>query len=99
MNLKNQPEYMDKAIEGIDWFNTPNAPDLKFALPYIATSNYADAFLIGAWCKYWTGSIKSIRKSRGHSWLIINGMSKARRVEITNPYDHRMGIRIVEEIN
>ena len=51
-NIVNQPKYEQPVSDGQAWLRTPGAPDVKQALPYIAYSNMADAWLIGAWAAY-----------------------------------------------
>lgn len=85
---------------GADWYygNTSEKPSLKEALPAIATSDTADAFLISAWGLYHGfGAITAIRKSRGYSWKVEFKSCHSFVVSVSNPYDHRAGVTINEE--
>ena len=93
--FQNQEDYLQIAKIGATWCLTPGAPDTKDAMPYLATSNNADAWIIGAWCQYHTGGIQAIRKSRGHSWLVHDRMHNVLRVNVMAPYDHRDGVVVV----
>ena len=94
-------EVADKLLEaarnGVSWLRTLNAPQVRDALPYVPTSDLADAWLFGAWVAYWRGSeadrIEDIRRSRGHwFWLTIRG--RRTKVRVTDPFDHRNGVEV-----
>jgi len=88
-------ELLAAAQEGAKWLRTPGAPDARQALPYCATSNMADAWLIGAWSVYWTGSApRVVHPSRGHS-MRIEGIGYRDFVKVTDPYDHRKGVEVL----
>lgn len=91
--MKTDAELQAVAEAGATWCRTPDAPDAKKALPHIPSSNYADAWIIGAWCQYWTGSAPhAIRSSRGHSMRIMDRNRSEVIVRITDPHDHRRGV-------
>lgn len=94
---KNQVDRFREAITaGVNWIRGLDAPPLRQSLPYCATSDSADAFLIAAWGIYWgRGEIEAIRRSRGHSWRVIFKNSLELAVSVSNPYDHREGIQII----
>ncbi len=81
------------AIEGSRWLRMVNARAVRDALPYIPSSDYAGAWLIGAWSEYHTGRPpRAIHKSRGHSFKVdIPGLGEL-CLHIVDPYDHREGV-------
>ena len=94
--VKSDAALLRVAGEGAQWLHTPSAPDVKQALPYAATSRWADAWLIGAWCVYHTGRLpRALRASRGHRYAAdIQGLGEV-LLTITDPHDHRDGVRQV----
>lgn len=100
---KNQlSEYADTVKAGSAWYygDTSSKPTLKQALPAIATSNTADAFLISAWGLYHGfGPITALRKSRGYTWRVEFRSCEAFVVSVVNPYDHREGVKIESQLS
>ena len=93
MRWETQEDFAAIAFRGFTWSRTPSAADIKSALPYLPTSENADAWLIGAWLGYWTGKPpKRIRKSRGHTWRVESGNFDEFSVTVKDPFDHRNGV-------
>ena len=93
--MKTNPQLQEAAQAGADWCKTPGAPDLKGALPYIPSSPMANAFLIGAWCQYWTGKAPraiDIASSLGDRMKLEDKDFREHVVIINDAYDHRDGI-------
>jgi len=87
-------EAMSVAGAGKQWLITPITAPCRHAMPYHPSSDYADAWLIGAWVAYHEGdALRNLHKSRGHSW-IVHTISGEKRVKITSPYDHKEGVSV-----
>lgn len=80
-----------------DWYRLGlDRPDARKALPYLATSNFADVWLITAWLLHWYGSVPEfVHKSRGYTWAIGTPRDFTGNVMVSNPYDHINGVKIV----
>ena len=95
--MKTSPELQEVAEAGAAWCCTPYAPPVKEALPYYPSSDKADAWLIGAWCQYWTGHApRAIRRTRGHCSRVLDHHYNERVVAIVDEYDHREGVKVKE---
>jgi len=79
----------------MDWLMTVSPAPLREAMPHIPTSDNADAWLIGAWSRYWHPfGLDKIKRSRGHSFKVAGRHMGELVVEVIDPYDHREGVKV-----
>ena len=94
--MRTDPDLHEIAAAGAQWCSTPGAPDIEVALPYLASSTHADAWIVGAWCHYWTGAgPRAIRQGRGHRIRLVDRHGSERTVRVLLPINHRTGVENV----
>ena len=95
--MKTQPSLQCEAEKGAAWCHTPGSPSIKEAMAaedWCLTSTLGDAWLIGAWCQYWTGKAPiAIRSSRGYRMRIVDHTHRERVVTVIDPLNHRAGVQ------
>jgi hypothetical protein len=99
--LSEKLDYRKEFVLGVEEYQKPSEEELwkrlyDGALP---TSSNGDIHLIGAWVAYHEGVNKALTyavwPSRGHSYALTDTAGNRRYVVVTNPRDHRDGVKVI----